>query len=181
MKWPMAGSEMEFGKVGGQFGSLTYNKELKTFFGYWCMRGYSLIMWDRRWSWRKSQSADCERCGGGSEDVNYAVRDCNISRELLEFLIPTDLANRLFSSCLKDWLIQVSKMERGSKDDISWPEKMAITFWWQWKWHNDEFFNGRTPLPQRISYLVESFKETNIAQKMWMLHDGSFSKSVVMV
>lgn len=59
----------------------------------------------------------------GVDDIIHAIRDCKVSRELGEFIIPNEVAGPFFSSNLEDWTLLMLKMSMASHEGISWLEK----------------------------------------------------------
>lgn len=56
------------------------------------------------------------------------------------------------------------RAEQISMEDGHGAEKAMITCWWQWRWHNEEIFNGvRLELQEKIWLLSNRLEEEEMA------------------
>ncbi|KAF7830019.1 reverse transcriptase [Senna tora] len=93
-----------------------------------------------------SDSSVCDCCGGASEDVIHALRDCDKVRDIWLRLVKPRHWPEFFHSELRDWISMNLNRNLGVFDN-SWKDVFATTCWSVWRWRNEQLFQHKDGIP----------------------------------
>ncbi|KAF7837882.1 ribonuclease H [Senna tora] len=108
----------------------------------WLLMHEKLLTNVERCRRRIADSTVCDRCGGISEDIIHALRDCNKAKDIWLRLVKPSSWPEFFHLDLRDW-ISLNLHSNLGVFDLSWKEVFATTCWSMWRRRNEQVFNQR--------------------------------------
>lgn len=85
----------------------------------------------------------CIRCGGSTEDILHAIRDCSFIKKIWVRLVPTCHNSRFFQSNLREWIFCNLQNKWSIDVDPPWECIFGVTIWRLWFWRNHFNANGQ--------------------------------------
>lgn len=112
-----------------------------------------------------SSSATRCCCNQAVEDTLHAVRDCKVTREISNALIPQGLVAEFFALGLTEWVDLLLNTEWNNPQSRG-TERMMLVCNMQWHWRNEEIFNGgRMEIQRRLKLVHDMFEEDSLFQR----------------
>lgn len=94
----------------------------------------------------------------------HVVRDCEVARQFWVCVLPSDSLQEFFSLDMKEWIMWLIKKGKEMENQKRWAEKILIASWMQWKWRNEECFEGRRrTLQERLRGITGLWEEDDKA------------------
>lgn len=99
----------------------------------------------------------CDCCPGAEESLSHVLRDCTKAKQVWFQLIGRDYWFRFQVGAIDEWLTQnLSSTARTGWCD-NWNLVFGFTFWFLWRWRNEQMFQGSNLMPSTAQRIILSY------------------------